>query len=184
MPQYTHTHASVAWFMKRGYLLSLALIILVGPLLPGCASTTVDKLLSVASRGVSVAEENDELLIGALKKQIEVEIENINQSFDRDVGLVASGSLTHPDGTAISLDAGWVKEARKGYFLLLKGKYNQLCDLERTRNKIKGNLKTVRELINHAGEINKLYMTNHQRIQLLSDQMRSQVADSFHEPNN
>lgn len=179
MRKYTYLHESVTWFVKRGSLLSPALLILVGTLLPGCASTTVDELLSVASRGVSAAEENDELLIGALKKQIEVEIENINQSFDRDVDLVASGSLTHPDGTAISLDAGWVKEARKGYFLLLKAKYNQLCDLERTRNKIKGNLKTVRELINHAGEINKLYMTNYQRIQILSDQLRNRIAESL-----
>ncbi|MHC4464073.1 MAG: hypothetical protein ACYS30_21985 [Planctomycetota bacterium] len=59
----------------------------------------VDKTLTPVGQGVSATEENDELLINAFKKQIEIKIENINQSFDRDVHLEASGSLTYPDGS-------------------------------------------------------------------------------------
>ena len=179
MRECTYHSASIAWCMKLRPLLSLLLPILVGVLLPGCASMTVDKLLSAASRGVAAAEENDELLIDALTKQIQTEIENINQSFDRDVDLVASGSLISPDGTPIPLDAKWVKEARMGYLLLLEGKYSKLVDLERTQIKIKGNFKTIRQLLNHARELNTLYLTNYQKIQFYLDQLESEVVDNL-----
>jgi hypothetical protein len=94
------------------------------------------------------------------------------------------GSLRHSNGIPVSLDADWVKEARKGYFLLLKSKYNQLCDLEGTRNRIRGNLKTVRELINHAAKINKLYMISHQQVQLLSDELLNRITEDLQEFHN
>lgn len=179
MQEPRHLHASVDPSTVQGSLLSLVLLILIGLLLPGCASITVDQLLVAANRGVSAAEENDELLIEALKKQIEIEIENINRSFDRDVDLVASGSLISPDGTPIPLDAKWVKEARMGYLLLLEGKYSKLVDLERTQIKIKGNFKTIRQLLNHARELNTLYLTNYQKIQFYLDQLESEVVDNL-----
>lgn len=79
----------------------LFLLILDGSSRPECASMAVDKTLTPVGQGVSAVEENNELLINALKEQIRYEIEKINQSLNLEVNLVASGCCRVP------MEVGW-----------------------------------------------------------------------------
>ncbi len=169
---------------KSGALSILILMLLLGPFLSGCGSMAVDRLLSVADKGIAAAQKNDELLIEALKKQILSDIEDVNQGFDRDVDLVASGSLKTSDGTSVSMDAAWVKEARVGYFLLLDSKYKQLQDLERIHKQIQGNLKTVGQLIDQSRELNASYITTTRVVGHLLDQVESDAIPALEHLGN
>ena len=77
------------------------------------------------------------------------------------------------------MDAVWVKEARVGYFLLLDGKYKQFQDLERIHKQIRGNLKTVGQLIDQSRELNASYITSTRVIGNLLDQVESDGIANF-----
>jgi|GEM_PF-6414351 len=162
------------FFIKRTktsitFLFSIALLAMLSSLVSGCGSMAVDKLLTVAEEGLAAAEKNDELLVEALREQIHNDIKGINSGIDRDADLVASDQLKHSDGTPVKLDAAWVKEMRIGYFLLLENRYNQLRELDRKQDKIRGNLKTIRELIGRSRDLNTGYLNSLRGVQNMLD---------------
>jgi len=149
----------------------------------GCGSVGMDKLLAVADKGIAAAEKNDELLLEALRQQIQDDIKGINSGIDRDTDLVAANQLKHADGSPVKLDAVWVKEMRMGYFILLENRYKRLRELDRTQDKIQGNLKTIRELIGRSRKLNTGYLESLQGVQNMLDQANVKTVENLDESN-
>ena len=165
------------------FLAVIAVLAMLSLTVCGCGSVGTDKLLAVADKGLAAVEKNDELLIEALRRQIHNEIKTINAGVDRDAELVAADQLKYADGTTVKLDAAWIKEMRQGYFVLLESKYKQLRELDRTQDKIQGNLKTIRELIERSRELNTGYIESFQGVQNMLDQADVKTLENLSKSN-
>ena len=161
--------------ITRGLCFVFLVLVVLG-CFAGCGSMAIDRMIAAADKGLVAAEQNDQMLVESLQKQIHTEIQLLNKGLDRDIDLVASGQLKQSDGEMVMLDAEWVKQMRIGYYLALESKYKQLQELERKHIQIQGNLKTVRNLMQESRDLNTGYLSSFRKARNLLDQSEKTIA--------
>lgn len=82
----------------------------------GCQSQSASlELITVARRGLAMAQEAEAALHARQVKQLEVQAASLDAAFDADVKLLAAGQVRDAQGKPLSLTPEWVISARKGY---------------------------------------------------------------------
>jgi hypothetical protein len=89
---------------------------LAAGLCSGCATQTASlELITVARRGLSMAQEAQVQQHAQQVGQLGAQSSALDAAFDADVKLVASGQLKDPQGQSVTLTPEWIISARKGY---------------------------------------------------------------------
>jgi hypothetical protein len=82
----------------------------------GCSAPTATlDLLTVARKGVQFARLREQQQHADARQRFNELAASLDQAFDADVRLAASGQLRNAGGQAVSLTPEWVISARKGY---------------------------------------------------------------------
>ena len=126
--------------------------ILLG-MLAGCAPPATMDLITVARKGLTMAQEAQAARHGDLLGQLNAQAAALDQAFDADVKLAAAGQIKDAEGKTVALTPDWVISARKGYAAARDAVSKQVRAEDALHAAQTDNLKTTDEALDMAGRL-------------------------------
>lgn len=122
--------------------------------LGGCAAppATMD-LITVARKGLAMAKEAQASQHAEIVRHLESQSAAMDQAFDADVRLAATGQIKTADGQAVAFSPEWVIAARKGYAAARDTLRRELCDAQTANAARTDNLKAADEALDMASQL-------------------------------
>lgn len=134
----------------RNLFLALSLPLLL--VLSGCRTPAATlELIAIGQQGLASARQAETEYLQDRQEEYRRQIEALDNAFDADVRLVASGALKDDNDQSVELSPQWVMSARKGYSAargLIEDQHRLTRDTHRVRM---DNLDAAAEALDLAG---------------------------------
>ena len=131
----------------------VAVLAILASVLPGCSPSATLDLITVARKGLTMAQEAQTAQRAEIVRQLDGQADALDQAFDADTRLAASGQLKDADGKTVPFSPEWVISARKGYAAARDAIGNQVRQTEALHSVRMDNLKAADEALDMASQL-------------------------------